>query len=247
MDNNFMAYQSRDARGRIWMTKLTTNDATPIEGAEKLGAIREIEDGRRFRYVKMTGSALALGEIIMPATKVSITNLTSASGNGPDGATTTIITDADATWTPDAYINWYFQCATSMTGSTEPIKIVGNTATTLTLEKSITTALAAAGTDDGEILAGNAAGILTTADDLDIPVLGVGIGAITQNYYGWAQTGGIGPMITDAAAEGESVCPGGNAAGQGIAADSDADNNVIGVCVATSGTNEYSMVDLRIA
>ena len=244
-----MAYQSRDARGRIWMTKLTTNDATPIEGAEKLGAIRETEDGRRFRYVKMTGSALALGESIMPATKVAVTDAYSASGTGPDGATTTIITDADATWTPDAYINWYFQCATSMTGSTEPIKIVGNTATTLTLEKSITTALttSAVATDDGEILAGNAAGILTTANDLDVSVLGVGIGAITENYYGWVQTSGITAYITDGAAEGESVCPGGNAAGQGIAADTDADNNIIGVCVATSGTNEYSMVDLRIA
>ena len=134
-----------------------------------------------------------------------------------------------------------------MTGSTEPIKIVGNSATTLTLEKSITTDLAGAGTDDGEILATVAASILSTANDLDVAVNGVGIGTITTNYYGWVQIAGSAAVITDSAAEGESICPGGNAAGQGIAADDDADNNVIGVAIATSGTNEYTLVDLRIA
>ena len=183
----------------------------------------------------------------MNATKVAVTNATSASGTGPDGATTTIITDADAAWTTDAYIGWYYQTATSMTGSTEPIMIVGNTATTLTLEKSIGTALTSAGTDDGEIVAGNGAGILTTANDLDIPCLGAGVGTITENYYGYVQIRGMGAMLSDAITEGETVSPGGNAAGQGIACDTDADCNRIGVCVAASGTNEYSLVDFNIA
>lgn len=238
-----MAYQTTDVNG-IFATKLTSNDSTP---QETLGRIRELDDGRRFRYTRMTGSALALGEIVMPATKVAVTDATSADGTGPDGATTTIITDSDATWTPDAYIGWYFQVATSMTGSTEPIKIVGNTATTLTLEKSITTDLTSAGTDDGEIVAGHAAAILSTANDLDVATVGVGIGTITTNYYGWVQVAGVGAVIGDSIAEGESVSPGGNAAGQAIAADSDADCTIIGKCIATSGTNEYCMVDLNIA
>ena len=202
----------------IFETKLTANDST---AKEELGMTRNGSNGRAYRYIQMTGSALSLGGLIMPATKVAVTNATSADGTGPDGATTTIITDDDATWTVDAYKGWYFQCATSMTGSTEPIMIVGNTATTLTLEKSITTDLASGGTDDGEIVAGNGAGILTTANDLDIPCLGAGIGTITENYYGWVQIRGMGAMLSDAITEGETVSPGGNAAGQGIACDTD--------------------------
>lgn len=238
-----MAYQN-SSKSSIFSTKLTANDAT---AKEELGTIRELADGRRFRYVKMTGSALALGQIIMPATKVAVTNATSASGTGPDGATTTIITDSDAAWTPDAYIGWYYQTATSMTGSTEPIKIVGNTATTLTLEKSIGTALTTAGTDDGEILAVNSAGILSTANDLSVHSIGVGIGTITENYHGWVQVAGAAALWSDAVTEGYSVCPGGDAAGKGIVADANGYNNSIGVCIAASGTAEYSLVDLRIA
>ena len=241
-----MAYQEADARGRLWQTKLTANDSTPVEGAEKLGAIREIADGRRFRYVKMTGGAGSLGLLLMEATKVTVTDATSASGVGPDGATTTIITDSDATWTVDAYINWYFQLATSMTGSTEPIKIVGNTATTLTLEKSIATALAAGGTDDGEILAGTAAGIGTTSGDLDTAVIGACIGTLTQNYYGWVQVAGIGAMLSDAITEGLAVSSGGNATGHGIAR-AGVDDNYIGVCIAASGTDENCLVNFSIA
>ena len=238
-----MAYQEKDAYGKLWSTKLTANDSTP---KETLGAMRELVDGRRFRYIQMTGSAGALGQVLMPATKVAVTNATSANGVGPDGATTTIITDGDAAWTPDAYIGWYFQLATGMTGSTEPIRIVGNTATTLTLEKSITTALAAGGTDDGEILAGTSAGVLSTAGDIDVACVGICIGTLTQNYYGWVQTAGPAAVMSHAISEGVSVAPGGAAAGEALAAASH-DDNIIGVCIAASGTDEYSLVDLRIA
>ena len=238
-----MAYQEKSGIKSIDATKLTANDST---AQQTLGTLRELADGRKFRYIKMTGSALALGQIVMPATKVAVTNATSANGVGPDGATTTIITDSDAAWTPGAYEGWYFQVATGMTGSTEPIKIVANSVTTLTLEKQITTALSSAGTDDGEILAGTAAGILSTANDLDVDCLGVGIGTITQNYYGWVQVAGPAAVVSDAITEGDKICPGGNAAGQGIAM-GDYTDNAIGVCVAASGTDEYCFVDLRIA
>lgn len=236
-----MAYQTNDDYG-IYQTKLTANDSTP---QETLGTIRQI-GGRRYRYLKMTGSAGALGKLLMPATKVAVTNATSANGVGPDGATTTIITDADAAWTVDAYVGWYFQVATGMTGSTEPIRIVGNTATTLTLEKQITTALATAGTDDGEILAGNAAGILTTANTLGMPVIGVGIGTITENYYGWVQISGPAAVWADAVTESINIGPGGDAAGKAIATNT-YDDTIIGVTIAASGTGEYALVNLNLA
>ncbi len=238
-----MAYQTNDLYG-MWSTKLTANDST---AKETPGAVRELVDGRKFRYIKMTGSALSLGLLVMPATKVAVTNASSANGTGPDGATTTIITDADATWTVDAYIGWYFQCATAMTGSTEPIKIVGNTANTLTLEKSIGTALATAGTDDGEIVAGTAAGILTAVTDEGQPVIGVGIGTITENYWGWVQMEGIAAVVGDTLTENESISPGGNAVGQAIISTNDSDNVIIGNVIATSGTNEFSLCQIHIS
>ncbi|GAF97112.1 unnamed protein product, partial [marine sediment metagenome] len=169
-----MAYQERDAYGKIWTTKLDANNVTP---EETLGALRELSDGRKFRYLRMTGTAGALGQLLMPATLVAVGTPTAASGVGPDGATTTIITDVNATWTPNDYIGWYWQTATGGTGSQEPLKIVGNTATTLTLEKSIATTLHAS-TDTGEIVAGTAAGILVTGTG-PLPCIGVCIGTLT--------------------------------------------------------------------
>lgn len=238
-----MAYQD-GPKGKLWNTKLTANDST---AKETIGAIRELADGRAFRYVKMTGGTCALGQVNTIAAAVTISNLTSADGVGPDGATTTIITDSDASWTADAYVGYYYQTTTGGTGSTEPIKIVANTATTLTLEKSIATALAAGGTDDGEIVAPLGIAAIATANDLDQPVSGVGIGTLTQNYYGWLQIRGYAAVIGDTLTEGESICPGGNANGQAIVADSDADNTIIGYVVAASGDNECNFCCLTIA
>lgn len=238
-----MAYQT-NSQGKIWKTLLTANDST---AQEEPGVIRELVDGRKFRYIKMTGSALSLGLLVMPATKVGCTDVTSANGTGPDGATTTIITDANATWTPNAYVGWYYANLTAMTGSQEPIKIVGNTATTLTLEKQLATACSSAGTDDGEIIAGTAAGILTAVTDEGQPVIGVGIGTITENYWGWVQTEGIAAVVGDTLTENESISPGGNAVGQAIVSTNDSDNVIIGNVIATAGNNEPATCQIHIS
>ena len=238
-----MSYQEQGASS-IFSTKLTANDST---AQEALGGLRELADGRRYRYVQMTGSAAALGQVLMPATKVAVTNATSADGTGPDGATTTIITDSDASWTSDAYKGWYYQTATSMTGSTEPIKIVGNTATTLTLEKSITTALTSAGTDDGTLQAPRAVVQKNSADDLTAVLCGVGIGTITENYYGWIQTRGYAAVISTAALVDGEVCSSGGAttAGQAVVR-AGATENILGVTVRAGGTDDFQLVDLLV-
>ena len=76
--------------------------------------------------------------------------------------------------------------------------------------------------------------------------MGVGIGTITEDYYGWVQVAGIAAVYSDAVTEGLTITPGGDVAGKAIAP-SDDDQNVIGVCIATSGTAEYLTADLRIA
>lgn len=238
-----MAYQENDAYGKLWVTKLTDNDITP---KETLGSLRELADGRKFRYLQMTGTNCALGEVLMPATKVAVANATSADGVGPDGATTTIITDSGAGWTVDAYVGWYFKVVTSMTGSNEPLKIVGNSEDTLTLEKSIVDDLTGAGTDDGEILAGNSAGILATSGGTNpLPCVGVCIGVLTQDYYGWVQVRGPAAVLSDLITEGVTVSLGGTVAGKALATGGH-DDDTIGICVAASGDDECGFVDLRI-
>jgi len=241
-----MAYQEEDADNRVWATKLTANDSI---AKEVIGSIRKLVDGRVFRYVKMTGAALAQGKLVRPAAVTAITNLTSATGTGPDGATTTIITDADGAMTTDAYVGYYFQVATGGTGSTEAIKIVANTATTLTLEKSIGTALAAGGTDDGEIIPPKGVVRLTAVTTPSQNTAGVGIGTITENYFGWVQKEGQGNVIcSSAVTEGYPITPGGaSVTGQAMVGTSAATDEIIGFVRAAAGTNEMAMVDLCIA
>jgi len=240
-----MAYQE-NAASSVFATKLTANDST---AKEALGAIRELVDGRKYRYVKMTGGALAQGKLVRPAAVTAITNLTSATGKGPDGADTTIITDADGAMTTDQYVGYYFQVATGMTGSTEAIKIVANTATTLTLEKSIGTALTALGTDDGEIIPPKGVVRLTAVTTPSQNTSGVGIGTITENYYGWVQFKGEGNVIcSSAVTEGYPITPGGaSVTGQAMVGTSAATDEVIGYVRAAAGSNEMAMVDLCIA
>jgi hypothetical protein len=240
-----MAFQEKDINGRLQSTKLTSNDST---AKEVLGTIRRLIDGRAFRYVKMTGGALAQGKIVKNAASVAITDLTSADGVGPDGATTTIITDSNASWTPDAYIGYYFKVDTGGTGSEEAIKIVGNTATTLTLERSIGTDLASGGTDDGEIIPSASVVIITAVDDASQPVSGVGIGTITENYFGWVQIKGMGNVLaTTALTETQPVTAGG-ATTTGQAADGSAATDVvIGTTIAAGSNNAFQAVMLNIA
>lgn len=228
---------------KIFSTKLTANDST---AKETLGAVRELEDGRKFRYAKMTGSAGDLGRVYTVATKVSLTDITSADGVGPDGATTTVITDPSQTaWTVDQYKGWYFKVDTGKTGSEEPIKIVGSGVNTLTLEKQLTTACVS--TDDGEIIAPLGTVKKSVVDQVDDPVSGVGIGTITENYFGWIQTKGYAAVLSTSALSEGDVCTGGGATTAGQAADrAGADDQLIGTCIAAGGTNDFQLVALCI-
>ncbi len=241
-----MSYQEKDVNGRLQATKLTAND---VAAQLDIGTIRRLTDGRSFRYVQMTGGALALGKGAVPAAVVTISNLTSASGVGPDGATTTIITDSDATWTADAYVGYYFKVDTSMTGSEEAIKIVGNTATTLTLEKSIATALAAGGTDDGEIVPPLGVVVISAIDTADQVCSGFGIGTITQNYFGWIQIKGYGNVLpTSALTEGQNFTLGGaTTTGSVKVGAAVTDGSVVGTVIAAGTSTAAHLAILNVA
>jgi len=222
---------------QLWNTMLTANDST---AQEVIGAVRFLEDGRAFRYVKMTGAAATEGMVMVPAAVVSI----SAAATGGATATSNIVTVAAAAYTPNAYVGYYFKVNTGGTGSEEARKIVANTVNTLTLERALGTA---ASSDSAEIIAPKGIVVKSTASDLDTPMSGVSIGTITQNYYGWIQIEGYANVLsTSALTEGAMISPGG-ATTAGQAADYAAANDCyLGVAVAAGGTNDFQLVDLHV-
>lgn len=230
------SYLKSDGLNLAWKTTLDANDSS---AQEDIGAIRVLQDGRKFRYVQMTGSAMAEGKIAVPAAVTVITNLTCDTAKK-------VITDSGASWTPNAYVGYYFKVTTGGTGSEEPRKIVANTVDTLTLEKALGTALAAGGTDDGEIIPPKGVVVLSTASDASQVVSGVGIGTITQNYFGWLQIQGFASVIgTLALTESQPCTPAGGTTGEAADA-SAATDTVIGVTLAAGGAGACQLVDLKI-
>jgi len=230
------SYLKSDGYFKLWNTTLDANDSS---AKETIGAIRRLEDGRTFRYVQMTVTALSEGLLVKPAAVTAITNLTSDTAKK-------VITDADATWTTNAYVGYYFKVNVSMTGSEEPRKIVANTATTLTLEKALTTGLASGGTDDGEIIPPPGVVVVAAVSDQSQPVCGVGIGTISIGYYGWVQIKGFGSVVGSNLTETQPITPGGATAGYALdgAAATDV---VVGTCIAgSSGTGKPQLVMLNI-
>jgi len=223
------SYKKSDVLPQLWKTMLDANDSS---ACETIGAVRMLEDGRRFRYVQITGGAAVEGRIFMPA---AVTAITSAATGG-SSSESNVVTVSGASYTTNAYVGYYYQTATGGTGSTEPRKIVANTATTLTLEKPVATAASA---DSAEIIPPPGIVVANTASDLDLPVSGVAQNAITQNYYGWIQTRGFASVLATAAiTEGLEISPGGaTTAGQAVARGG-ADDVTIGICVAAAGANE---------
>ena len=230
------SYLKSDSYFKLWNTTLDANDST---AQETIGAIRKLEDGRTYRYVKMTGQAITAGLLVKPAAVVSITNLTSDTAKK-------VITDSDAAWTANAYVGYYFKVLVSMTGSEEAIKIVANTVNTLTLERALTTGLTALGTDDAEIIAPPGVVVIAAISDQSQPVSGVAIGAITQNYYGWVQIKGFGNVVGTNLTETQPITPGGATAGYALDGAAATDVVVGTVIAGSSGTGKPQLVMLNI-
>ena len=230
-------YLKSDSYFKLWATSLDANDST---AKETIGAIRKLEDGRTFRYVKMTGQAITAGLLVIPAAATSITNLTS-------DTTKKIITDADAAWTSNEYVGYYYKTDVNMTGSEEAIKIVANTATTFTLERALTTGLASAGTDDGKIIPPPGVVVIAATTDQSQIVSGVTIGAITENYFGWVEIKGYGNVVGTNLTATQPITPGGATAGYALDSAAATDVQIGYVKAGSSGTGKSQLVMLNIS
>ena len=201
-----MTYDSRDVRPRdpyySWLSPIrgmggenifdhryqnipalpATGGDPVVGGVPQLGSLAGTEDGKVFQYVQMTGGAAALGTVLERAAVVEEETVSSSADlmKIETGGVTT-------TWVAGAFIGDYVWVDAG-TGAGQTRRIVDNTTVALTLDRPLATALAVADSDiwiirPFRVIAATAA-ILT-------PVAGVSVGVITEDYFGWAQVGGI--------------------------------------------------------
>jgi hypothetical protein len=193
--------------------------AIAAQEALYLGTTFECEDGRKFRYVQMTGGAAALGLCVMRNADVAEDTVSSSSD------LLKIETGGvDTTWVAGAFAGDWVQVDDG-TGKGQCRRILMNDTTTLHLDRPLTTALAI-GTSDITIIRPYHVRITATAP-LDIvqgiasvlnPNAGTGPGtnAIDEDSFGWIQVSGFCEHIImhTAAAAGVPISASTNTAGR---------------------------------
>ena len=150
-----------------------------------IGTKIRMSNGDEFCYMQMTGGAAALGQLVaqMADTAAAGTDTVSSSADLLSIETITGLT-AGAHYGDMVTVD-------DGTGEGQTRWITGSTAIKLNLDRPLLTALAV-GTSDITIVRPYRVLLLPLAAEGSqrIPSA-VAIGAVTQNYYGWFQTGGI--------------------------------------------------------
>jgi len=167
-------------------------------------------DGRKFRYMQMTGGALAEGQSVTPAAGVGVDVVDSDS-------TGKIVTKTAGFGATINLYKGYNMTVDDGTGAGQTRRVVGSDPNNLYLERALTTALTTAGTSD-VTLWNPFIVIITPITTKTTRVIGVGISTLTEDFFGFVQVGGFCEQhVLDAApAENGYIGPGAAVAGQGL-------------------------------
>ena len=168
----------------------------------RIGAIRELNDGRRFRYAYFA-SAAAAGVLVsqdLSATAVAVQILNKATA-AAIGATQVVLTDATTlgSATKDQYAGAYLHtCDEAGEGYT--YRIIGNTAAssnavTFSLYDPLVIALTTA--SDVAITGSLWYKVVAATAAADYVVSGVTTRVMQAEYYGWVQTKGVCTILCD--------------------------------------------------
>jgi hypothetical protein len=158
----------------------------------RLGTKVCTHDGREFAYVQFveTGQACAEGTVLVPSPQttlgtLTVTNITSADNT----AQFPYVTLSGAAWTEGKYAGWWCEATGGTAGNLTWVRrVVWNTADTLYFERAWPAAPAA--NDDYSVFNPYVVARCDGSSQLIAPS-GVGIGAITDDYFGWMQTKGL--------------------------------------------------------
>tara|TARA_Y100000310_G_C20467728_1_gene708478 strand:+ start:44 stop:778 length:735 start_codon:yes stop_codon:yes gene_type:complete len=158
-----------------------------------LGTRVEMDDGSVFRYVGCDGTGIGVGLLVQYGGTVLDIEASSyvvsvATYNGTD-AQKSIIELGTGTLTANAYAGGFIVIDSS-TGAGQRRKIKSNTTTQIVLYDALNTAVSA--TSHAHLIPNPYNDVkLSTASGASIGlILGVTVGALTADYYGWIQTRG---------------------------------------------------------
>lgn len=170
---------------------------------EKLGRVRELDDGRTFVYMKNGAVALAAGAVVASVITSGMNEQTVTVAH-PAGTEAVTITDSGGGTSADAYKDGRL-VVTAGSGIGESYSIVGNTAAgagetfTVQLATPLATVWSIATTDVTLYQNKYNGVVVNPTDGQQLPV-GVPQRAVTANYYFWGQALGDGAMLIDVAA-----------------------------------------------
>ena len=159
---------------------------------ERIGALRILSDGRKFRYGKAGAANLSSGKMGVAAqVAADVTNETAIAA--AIGVKVLELTITSATYAEDYFKGGYLQINDEAgEGYQYPIEsstaVAAGTAISITLEEGVKVAL----TTSSEFTLVHSPWMATveSATDENIPV-GIPVVAVTAAYYYWAQTGGV--------------------------------------------------------
>lgn len=227
---------------------LSANDIQDVTSTKQqdFGTVARTADGRKFRYGKAGGVALAAGKLVVAAdADANVVNkvVTAAAKIGSKQVALT----AGGSVTANAYAGGVLQ-VNDATGEGYTYRVVGNTGGTnivVTLGDPIQKALVAS-TSEVSLYKHECDGVVISAvDQADLPV-GVPVSDIPANSFGWFQVYGMAAVLADeAVTRGQSLTIGTGTAGAVEAADLIGEPQV-GVAAQALIDTEYSPVFLTI-
>jgi len=204
---------------------------------EKLGTLRVLADGRKFRYAKAGGTALAIG-IPTQSAAAEANHINKQCAAAAIGSTVVFVTVGATAVTEDQYKDGWLM-VNDGTGQYCMYPVLGNSAcagsgtTTVVLAEPIRVALVGSGTSEVSLIPNAFYGVVVGAANghfAGVPPIDV-----TANYYYWSQTGGMCCALnTNAVAVGSEVALG---AGKFVLATAYT-TEVCGTVVATAGVTD---------
>lgn len=226
--------------------------ATSTTAKERVGTLRTLRDGRKFRYTKNGAVALVAGTALMPA--ANNTNLQNqalgAAGAASVGDTEVVFTVGAAITVAEDYFKGGTFHVIDGAGQGHTYEIDGSSvmaaATALTLKLAEPLRFAIVAADEGSVHPHqNMATVVTTG--VTVPCCGVAHVAVAANSYFWAQTRGpVSCLNTAGSSIYETVGP--TAAGSVVTVTTplDVDQTVIGTAMCAAAAGDYGAVMLTI-
>lgn len=161
------------------VTKETATTEDHDSAQNPLGALVILDDGRKYRYMK-ANEAVAIGQIVTPLLGIDDADVDAAASDNSLTGTGDFTAGEFDDGASFVHING------GSTGQGQNKRIKSNTANVLYLESAWGTALAT--TDDYIVYSPYEVELCDAANE---KIVGVALGTVSANKYGWFQVGGL--------------------------------------------------------